>query len=147
MNALSTAALSRTQPRPYASHRILVADDLPANQVIMQRALIRLGYACDLAENGKQALFAAQASRYELIIMDSQMPEMGGLEATRHIRAYETARNSHTPIILHSTDCSPENLEAFLLAGADGYLTKPIRGDELRHLLETYLAHRPAATQ
>lgn len=139
MNALSTPNFVDSEARTWSSPKVLVVEDQVPHQVIIERNLLRLGFQCEFASDGQLGVTAAKMHQYHLILMDYQMPVMDGIEATRLIRKHEDALGLRTPIIVHSSDYSPPLLEAFLRAGADGYLPKPMQRDELRHLIETYL--------
>ena len=115
--------------------KILVAEDNVINQKVAMRILLQFGYQTDLASNGKDALEAVERQRYDILFMDMQMPEMDGLEATRHICARFDA--SERPYIVAMTaNAMKEDREQCLAAGMDDYLSKPIRAEEIRAALE-----------
>jgi CheY-like chemotaxis protein len=108
--------------------RILVAEDNPVNQTLAVRTLSKLGYETAVAENGVLALEEIQNTVYDIILMDVQMPEMDGLEATRLIRQSSTVQ----PVIIAMTaNAMTEDREACLQAGMDDYISKPIRMEQL----------------
>jgi PAS domain S-box-containing protein len=109
---------------------ILVAEDIPINQAVIRRMLEKQGHAVTLVGDGKQAVAAARGRNFDIILMDVQMPDMGGLEATTAIRTDENGRPS-VPIIALTAHALPEDRHRCLAAGMDGYLTKPIQADEL----------------
>ncbi|QNF33922.1 response regulator [Adhaeribacter swui] len=111
--------------------RILVAEDNPINQMFAQMALERLGYQTDLAENGRFVLEALQRTTYDVILMDVQMPEMDGLEATRMIRSNKERDFEQPYIIATTANAIKEDEQACLQAGMNGYISKPIDLDEL----------------
>jgi CheY-like chemotaxis protein len=114
--------------------RILVAEDNAVNQKVALRMLDRLGYRADVAANGLEVLEALERQDYDLILMDVQMPDMDGLEATRQIRA----RWKTTPpveIIAMTAYAYQADLERCLAAGMDGYVSKPIRIEALMDVL------------
>jgi PAS domain S-box-containing protein len=114
--------------------RILLAEDNLVNQKVALRMLSRLGYAADLASNGREALAAVQRTPYDVVLMDMQMPEMDGLEATRRIR---DAHDVEQPrIIAMTANAMQGDREACLDAGMDDYLAKPVRIDDLSAALE-----------
>ncbi|RDC63991.1 hybrid sensor histidine kinase/response regulator [Adhaeribacter pallidiroseus] len=114
--------------------RILVAEDYPINQMFAQLVLERLGYQVVMAENGVQALTACNHTHYDVILMDVQMPEMDGLEATRVLRAQES---SHQPYIIATTASAlSEDEQACKQAGMNAYISKPIDLDELMLALQ-----------
>ncbi|PSR56270.1 histidine kinase [Adhaeribacter arboris] len=114
--------------------RILVAEDYPINQLFARMALERLGYAVKMAENGLQVLAACEQNRYNVILMDVQMPEMDGLDATRAIRAQV---GSPQPYIIATTASAlAEDEQACMQAGMNAYISKPIDLDELMQALQ-----------
>jgi PAS domain S-box-containing protein len=109
---------------------ILLAEDNPTNQKLASIILGRLGYQADLAANGLEAIQAVKRQRYDVVLMDMQMPELDGLEATRHIRRELPA--SHQPhIIAMTANAMQGDREACLAAGMNDYVSKPIRVEEL----------------
>ena len=115
--------------------RILIAEDNVINQQLMQHILGNLGYRPDSVENGALAVAAAGQKTYDLILMDVQMPEMDGLEATRHIRG---SLSSQPVIIALTANAMQGDREECLEAGMDDYISKPVRLDELMRLLEKW---------
>ena len=114
--------------------RILIAEDYPINQMFAQMALERLGYEAGLAENGRLVLEALQATSYNVILMDVQMPEMDGLEATRSIRAQTEGCQPY--IIATTANAMREDEQTCLQAGMNDYISKPIDLDELMRALQ-----------
>ncbi len=115
--------------------QILIAEDNPVNQTLAIRTLRKLGYNAALAENGLLTLEEFQKHPYDVILMDVQMPEMDGLEATRVIRQSKIAQ----PVIIAMTaNAMAEDKEACLQAGMDDYISKPIRLEELVRILEKW---------
>lgn len=109
--------------------RVLLAEDNPMNQKLALRLLSRMGVTADVANDGLEAIAANARERYDVILMDVQMPELDGLEATRRIRARGT---DHRPWIIAMTANAMEgDREACLAAGMDDYVSKPIRPPEL----------------
>lgn len=122
----------------FAAHyplRILVAEDDPMNQQLAIMILKRLGYAADLAPNGKEVLEVVSEKKYDLILMDIQMPEMDGLEATRMIRL---CLNTQPVIIAMTANAMDGDRETCLAAGMDDYISKPVNINELVRLLEKW---------
>jgi signal transduction histidine kinase/DNA-binding response OmpR family regulator/HPt (histidine-containing phosphotransfer) domain-containing protein len=108
--------------------RLLVVEDHPLNQEVIKDLLASLGYAYDIASNGVQALRALEQKDYSLVLMDCQMPELDGYEATRRIRRTERERNQpRTPIIALTAHALADEREKVLQAGMDDFLTKPIQ--------------------
>ncbi|MEK7269459.1 MAG: response regulator, partial [Planctomycetota bacterium] len=115
--------------------RILLVEDNPTNQVLAQALLDRLGYRVDVAANGREALAAVRHRPYDVVLMDVQMPEMDGLEATREIRAgVEAGRQPR--IIALTADAMEEDKRKCYVAGMDDYLSKPILLPDLVRALQ-----------
>jgi signal transduction histidine kinase/CheY-like chemotaxis protein len=119
--------------------RILLAEDNVVNQKLAMRLLGQMGYRADLASNGIEAIESIERQTYDLVLMDVQMPEMDGLEATRRITAQWKA-NARPRIVAMTANAMQGDREACLAAGMDDYLTKPIRVDELVRAVQ----HTPA---
>ncbi len=123
--------------RPQLHGRILVVEDNPVNQRVVTLLLQRFGCEVDVADNGLLALEATARSAYDLILMDCQMPEIDGFEATRRIRAQEKERR--VPIIALTASALSGEREHCLSAGMDDYLSKPVRSDLLLEKLRIWL--------
>jgi PAS domain S-box-containing protein len=121
--------------------RILVAEDNAVNQQLALLLLKKIGYRADVAMNGFDALDALERERYDLVLMDVQMPEMDGLEATRHIHERWPEGPSRPHVIAVTANAMPEEREACLAAGMDDYLSKPIRMEELTAALSRCRPH------
>jgi len=117
------------------SLRILVADDNLVNQKVAKRMLERLGHTVALANDGKEALSAIKTASFDLIMMDVQMPEMDGLEATRRIREWEAGK-TRIPIIALTAHAMDSHREECLAAGMDSFLAKPILLESLKLQIE-----------
>src|SRR5579871_3890895 len=115
--------------------RVLLAEDNPVNQTLAVRVLERLGHRVQVANNGREAIERAEAEQFDLILMDVQMPEMDGLEATSAIRAAEAGTGKHVPIVAMTAHAMKGDREKCLGAGMDGYLAKPIRIDDLKQVI------------
>ena len=124
------------QPLPEPLEVLLVEDN-KINQKLALRLLERLGCTVWLAENGVEALEALDRRPVDLILMDCQMPEMDGFEATRKIRERER-EHRHVPIIAITANAMESDFEKCLASGMDSYLTKPIDFAKLREALETW---------
>jgi signal transduction histidine kinase/CheY-like chemotaxis protein len=127
---------------PSASLRILLAEDNAVNRLLAARLLEKRGHTVVTAENGREALTALDKEHFDLVFMDVQMPVMDGFEATAAIRSNERAGGGRTPIVALTAHAMKGDREKCLAGGMDGYLTKPIRPQELDELLQTYLARR-----
>jgi two-component system, sensor histidine kinase and response regulator len=109
-------------------YEILTAEDNDVNQLVIKQILKKLGYKTDLVTDGKQAIDAIYEKEYNLVLMDIQMPEMDGLEATRIIRRIDVKQ----PIIIALTANAMENdKRACLEAGMDDFIPKPVKPEEL----------------
>ena len=117
------------------SLRVLLAEDNPVNQTLATRILQKLGHKVHVANNGAEAFALWQAEGFDLIVMDVQMPEMDGLEATAAIRAAEAITHKHVPILAVTAHAMKGDRERCLSAGMDGYLSKPIRIEELKEAI------------
>jgi signal transduction histidine kinase/AmiR/NasT family two-component response regulator len=115
--------------------RILVAEDNPINQKLVCKILEKRGHAVAVAQNGREALEAVQASAFDLVLMDVQMPEVDGIEATRGIRAWEQAAGRRTMIAAMTAHAMIEDRERCLEAGMDSYVTKPLQMAQLAAVL------------
>jgi two-component system sensor histidine kinase/response regulator len=113
------------------SLRILLAEDSLVNQKLAVGLLEKYGHAVDVVADGRAALAVVESKCYDLVLMDIQMPEMDGLEATRAIRAREGQRGGHIPIVAMTAHAMKGDRERCLEAGMDGYVAKPIRAKEL----------------
>ncbi len=116
--------------------QILLAEDNKVNQTLATRLLQKFGHSVDVAENGRIAVEKWKQGNYDLILMDVDMPEMNGYEATTMIRTLEYDRNQHIPIIGLTAHVIQGSREKCLSAGMDGYLSKPINTEELWNELE-----------
>jgi len=120
--------------------RVLVAEDNPVNQRIAQQLLRKRKLAVTLADDGRQAVDAFEAGRFDLVLMDVQMPEMDGFEAVAAIRALEHSQGRpHTPIVAVTAHAMVGDREKCLEAGMDAYLSKPLRRQLLFELVDELL--------
>ncbi|MDQ2731408.1 MAG: response regulator, partial [Armatimonadota bacterium] len=110
---------------------VLLAEDHPVNQRLAVRVLEKHGHSIVVAGNGKQALEALEREHFDVVLMDVQMPEMDGLDATRNIRRREAGTGDHIPILAMTAHAMKGDRERCLDAGMDGYLSKPLRAKEL----------------
>jgi CheY-like chemotaxis protein len=122
--------------RAGASRRILVAEDNPINQTVATRLLESRGHQVTVAANGREALAALQQDSFDLVLMDLQMPEMDGFEATAIIRRGETGGGRHLPIFALTAHAMKGDEERCRSAGMDGYLPKPIHAQDLYAIVD-----------
>jgi len=115
----------------------LLAEDNKINQKVAMAMLVKLGYTVDLAENGLEAITAAEKKPYGIILMDMQMPVMGGIEATRMIRSTE-GPNVRTPIIALTANAMESDNEVCREAGMKDFITKPINRKSLVDCIAIY---------
>jgi PAS domain S-box-containing protein len=153
----SVRALHAPAPRPAAGRadgaeegsplgrplNVLLAEDNLVNQRLAVRLLEKRGHRVMVVDNGRQALAALERQAFDLVLMDLQMPELGGFEATRLLRARERAGGRRVPVIALTAHAMKGDRERCLAAGMDGYVSKPIRAPELFAELEAVL--KPAA--
>jgi len=119
--------------------RVLLAEDNQVNQRLGIRLLENRGHQVTLASNGREAVEALKEASYDLVLMDVQMPEMDGIEATLAIRAYETRIGGRQHIVALTAHAMKGDEKRCYEAGMDGYLSKPIRPAELDELLAKLL--------
>ena len=134
-----TITEDRSRQRP----RLLVADDNPVNQKVAVAMLARIGYRTDAVSNGAEAVEAHSLMRYGAILMDCQMPEMDGFEATTEIRRREGS-SSHVPIIALTAAAMKADRERCLEVGMDDYIAKPARLEHLAAVLARWVDQTPA---
>jgi two-component system sensor histidine kinase/response regulator len=129
---------------PNAGLDILLAEDNPVNQKLAIRLLEKRGHRVSMANNGREALDALAVKSFDLVLMDVQMPEMDGLTATRQLRQKEASTGRHQPVVAMTALVMKGDRERCIEAGMDGYLSKPIRPQELDELLDSYAPPAPA---
>jgi CheY-like chemotaxis protein len=117
---------------------ILLAEDNIVNQRVAVRILEKEGYRVVVANNGVEALTAMKEHDFDLVLMDVQMPEMGGFEATGSIRRREGLGGTHVPIVAMTAHAMTGDRERCLAAGMDDYISKPVRAAKLIELVEKY---------
>jgi PAS domain S-box-containing protein len=125
--------------------RVLLAEDSVVNQRVTAGLLESRGHWVDVVDTGVDAVAASSRDRYDLLLMDLEMPEMGGLDATAAIRGREGAQGGHLPIFALTARATAEDREHCLAAGMDGYLVKPVRQVELLALTEGLAAGKRSA--
>ncbi|MFB6374796.1 MAG: response regulator, partial [Bradymonadaceae bacterium] len=133
--ALGTGEASRPSDQSEetvgASLRVLVAEDSPVNQTLLERVLGERGHEVDIVDNGEDVVARHAPDRYDVILMDLELPGIDGYEATRRIRRSESDTEHHTPVIAMTAHAMKEVKEKCLEAGMDEYLSKPARADAL----------------
>src|SRR5439155_7892345 len=127
----------RTLPRAKRALRILLAEDNVVNQKLAVLLLQRRGHTVTVVGDGKQAVDMLAAHHFDACLMDIQMPELTGLEATAFIREHERGTSRHLPIIAMTAHAIKGDREVCLKAGMDGYLSKPVRAEELFQQIES----------
>jgi CheY-like chemotaxis protein/HPt (histidine-containing phosphotransfer) domain-containing protein len=131
------------EPKPIQSSlRILLAEDNAVNQKVALKLLDQLGYRADVVSNGLEALDALDRQGYDVVLMDVQMPELDGLDATRRIRERWKAE-ARPYVVAMTANAMPEDREACRAAGMDDYVAKPIRAEELVAALSRVQARHP----
>jgi PAS domain S-box-containing protein len=135
---------SPKQGRPSASVSLLIAEDHPVNQKLIQAILTKAGYQVELANNGREAFekFCTSSGQYDLVFMDVQMPEMDGLEATRKIRSEGFEQ---IPIIAMTAHAMKGDREMCLAAGMNDYIAKPIKKEIVFELVDNWVMKRKIA--
>ena len=143
LGGLFGVADAAPEPRPKAEPvrrlRILVAEDHPVNRKLLTRLLHKRGHTVKAVENGRAAVESITGSpvgRFDAVVMDLQMPELGGLEAAKAIRAHERTAGGHVPIVALTAHAMPADRERCLAAGMDGYVSKPVDADALFATIE-----------
>jgi CheY-like chemotaxis protein len=128
-----------------ASIRILIAEDNATNQILARRMIEKIGYKVDAVANGREAIEAMGRIRYHLVLMDCQMPEMDGYEATKEIRRLEN-NTRHVPVIALTANASEDERTHCLSVGMDDYLSKPVRFADLTAMVNRWMmSHRENA--
>jgi PAS domain S-box-containing protein len=122
------------------STRILLAEDMEVNQFVVTETLARSGYHCDIANNGLEAVAAVKQHRYDIVLMDCQMPEMSGFVAAGEIRRFEreNGHTTHLPIVALTANAIKGDREKCLAAGMDEYLTKPLNPVKLIETIQAF---------
>ncbi len=134
-NVVTTKALPRNSNG--SSQHILIAEDNLVNQHVASIILQRQGYSVTTVSNGREALAALDRQNFDLVLMDIQMPEMDGLEATRAIREKEASTQNHIPIIAMTACAMKGDEERCLAVGIDAYIAKPVRPGDLLNLIDS----------
>jgi signal transduction histidine kinase/CheY-like chemotaxis protein len=130
------AGTTRSRPQQARVLRVLVAEDNAVNQKLTMRLLDRWGHRAVLANDGREALAALDGGEFDLILMDVQMPQLDGYEATAEIRRREASTGAHIPIVGLTAHAMQEDRDRCRECGMDGYISKPIDSAELREIVE-----------
>ena len=149
LTTLAEPRLVATSELPAASTarlRILLAEDNIVNQRLAVRLLEKQGHTVEVANNGREALAALDRAPFDLVLMDVQMPEMDGFEATVAIREHELGRRAHIPIVAMTAHAMKGDEERCLQAGMDAYVSKPIDGQRLLRTIDKLIAAGCAPT-
>jgi CheY-like chemotaxis protein len=146
VQALGNGGQARPQPRSsppaverYPSLHILLAEDNPVNRTLAVRLLEKRGHTVVTAANGRDALQELERGNFDLVLMDVQMPEMDGFEATAALRNQESTTGEHLPVIAMTAYAMHGDRERCLAAGMDGYVAKPVNGADLVATIERVL--------
>jgi len=124
--------------------RILLAEDNIVNQKLAMKLLDKFGFSADIVTNGKEAVKALETEPYDIVLMDIQMPEMDGVEATKVIRDPSSHVKRHdVSIIAMTANAMKGDKEKYLAAGMDSYISKPIHPETLRNVVEEQLSAHP----
>lgn len=124
---------------PEASCDVLVVDDHAANRLLAVRLVQRFGYTAETANSGREAIELTARRAFKLVLMDCQMPDVDGMEATRQIRTRESTGGQRVPIVGLSASAADSVRRACLAAGMDDYLEKPINFDALKAALRRWV--------
>jgi CheY-like chemotaxis protein len=124
--ASQSQPLSVAEPPPSVALRILLAEDNQINQLVARRLLEKQGHTVTIAGNGHEAVKLLDREDFDLVLMDVQMPEMDGFEATAAIRVKETGTGRHIPIVAMTAHAMKGDEERCLQAGMDSYVPKPV---------------------
>jgi CheY-like chemotaxis protein/HPt (histidine-containing phosphotransfer) domain-containing protein len=126
----------------WADKPVLVAEDNPVMQELAVRRIRKMGLNAFAVGNGLEVLEALKKQEYALILMDCQMPDMDGFEATAAIRKEEAGAGKHTPIIAMTAAAMVGDREHCITAGMDDYLSKPVSPEQLTKMLQKWLPHK-----
>jgi signal transduction histidine kinase/DNA-binding response OmpR family regulator len=134
-------------PSPTRPLRILLAEDNPVNQALTVRLLEKGGHQVDVVGTGAAALKALAQRAFDVVLMDVQMPELDGLETTAAIRAQERGTGAHLPILALTAHAMQGDHDRCLAAGMDGYVTKPVKADQLYAMIDRVLRREAVADE
>ena len=141
------AGSEKSQPLPRRRLTILLADDNEFNRRVGRMKLEKRNHAVTVVGSGQEALDALEQTSFDVVLMDVQMPDMDGLEATAAIRRKEETTGQHVPIIAMTAHAMKGDRERFLAAGMDGYVAKPVRDEELWAAIDALTSGEAPAQQ
>lgn len=147
LNGKDTASTNGMSVGHSREYKILLAEDNKMNQIVAKKILEKEGFTIDIVETGRQAVRAIELNEYDLVLMDIQMPEMDGYEATSLIREMELAEGDRLPIIALTASAMAEDREMSFSAGADDFITKPIDRAELIHAIQQFIGPKKESAQ
>ena len=139
---LEVPITEHTLPEFRRKYNILLAEDNPVNQKVAIHLLQKKGHRVTVVENGRQALEIIEKEKFDLVLMDVQMPEMDGFEATRQIRQREQSTGQHLPVVAMTAHAMKGDREKCLEAGMDDYVAKPLYPEELYRVIERAIARK-----
>jgi PAS domain S-box-containing protein len=146
--AHSAPDMAPQQPaeEPVVGMHILLAEDNPVNQKVACHLLEKWGHTVEIAGNGRKAVLAVETGTFDVVLMDVQMPEVSGTEATAEIRKKEESTGEHIPIVAMTAHAMKGDRERCLQAGMDDYVSKPIQPEELQAALQRVAGPREGAS-
>jgi CheY-like chemotaxis protein len=135
-SVVTAARVARAPVATKDARRVLLVEDVAVNQMLATRILEKAGHTVVIANNGVEGVEAVDAGTFDVVLMDVQMPEMDGFEASKTIRALEAGTGKHVPIVAMTAYAMTGDRERCIAAGMDGYISKPIRARELLDAVE-----------
>ncbi len=127
-------------PVSLADKRVLIAEDNVVNQLLIKSLVQSMGCQVVVVANGKEVLSAMEQSDYDLVLMDCQMPEMDGYEATQEIRKKDDSRGYRVPVVALTANAMKSDIEKCFAAGMDEHISKPVRKEQLFSVLEKFMS-------
>jgi len=137
LNPTAEEVRTKSADPPLRTLSVLLAEDMPANQKVVQRILEKRGHAVEIAHNGRDAIDMYKQDSFDVILMDVQMPSVDGLQATRVIRGQEDSHRARIPIVALTAHAMRGDRQRCLSAGMDAYIAKPVNGRKLVELVES----------
>jgi CheY-like chemotaxis protein len=139
---VSTPEPTAPEPVSFRPLKILAAEDNQVNRLLLGRILEKAGHRAVFAENGIEALRLWENGSFDVLLMDLQMPEMDGMEATREIRRREAGNGAHVPIIAVTASAMREDQGLTVAAGMDGYVSKPYSAEDILTAIQNAIRGR-----